>query len=335
MDDLRTGFDLILDIDCKNVEWSKLTAELLVKALKHHDLNSFSVKFSGGTGFHIGVPYTALKFKKELTFPDIPRIVAEYLKEFIRLNLAGGIIEIDSDLKNISEKSGKKVSEFMKDDELDPYKLLEIDTILISPRHLFRMPYSLNEKTWLASIPLKQNELKKFEISWAEPKKVVNIYDFFLNHKQVQQGEASQLIIQALDWKNRDLQKDKEGEKRIVEYSGKVPEEAFPPCVKLILKGLNDGRKRSLFILLNFLKNVGWDWKDIEIRIKEWNKKNNSPLKAGYVNGQLKWHARQRKVPPPNCASEQFYKDIGICRPDSTCRRLKNPLSYPRRRGKK
>ena len=35
LDDLRKGWDLILDIDCKILDYSKIAADLLVKALKN------------------------------------------------------------------------------------------------------------------------------------------------------------------------------------------------------------------------------------------------------------------------------------------------------------
>ena len=41
LDDLRLGFDLLLDLDSKHLEYSKITAELLMEALKFHDVFSF------------------------------------------------------------------------------------------------------------------------------------------------------------------------------------------------------------------------------------------------------------------------------------------------------
>ena len=38
--------------------------------------------------------------------------------------------------------------------KLDVEKFLEIDTVLISSRHLYRMPYSLHEKSGLVSLPI-------------------------------------------------------------------------------------------------------------------------------------------------------------------------------------
>ena len=59
LDELRTGWDLVLDIDCPDWEFSKLTAHMFIKALKEQGIKSISCKFSGNKGFHIGVPFEA------------------------------------------------------------------------------------------------------------------------------------------------------------------------------------------------------------------------------------------------------------------------------------
>ena len=57
LDDLRIGWDLIIDIDCTVFDYSKIAADLVIKALKFHKIKSISCKFSGNKRFHIGVPY--------------------------------------------------------------------------------------------------------------------------------------------------------------------------------------------------------------------------------------------------------------------------------------
>src|SRR3989338_761481 len=98
LDKLRMGWDLVIDIDCDFLEYSKIAADLIVKALKYHDFDSVSCKFSGGTGFHIGVPFEAFPEKvhgKEIKdlFPDGPRRIAFYLKEMIKEHLAVEILK--------------------------------------------------------------------------------------------------------------------------------------------------------------------------------------------------------------------------------------------------
>ena len=84
LDELRTGWDLVLDIDCKVFEYSKIAAYYTIKALRYHGIKSVTCKFSGNKGFHIGVPFEAFpthvqeKPVQEL-FPEAARKVAEYI----------------------------------------------------------------------------------------------------------------------------------------------------------------------------------------------------------------------------------------------------------------
>jgi len=329
MDKLRIGFDLVLDIDCKVLEWSKICADLLVQALEWHNISSTSVKFSGGTGFHIGVPFEAFPFDERIAFPDAPRAIAGYLKEFIKGQLADRILEIENDLKKIAEKANKPGKSLIKNNAFDPYTIMDIDTVLIAPRHLFRMPYSLNEKKWLVSLPIRTKDIDDFTEELARPANVTKFDVRFLDTNNVEKGEAAQLLTQAFDWQIRTEEKFSDKPVQIVEYENKVPAEAFPPCMKLILAGLEDGRKRSLFTLVNFLKSARWSNAEIEQFIYAWNEKNKPPLKTGYVRTQLAWHSRQnKKMPPPNC--RRFYEDFGVCKPDFICNKIRNPITYPR-----
>ena len=60
LDRLRIGFDIILDIDTKFIEYSRETALLLIKALRHYNIKNIGLKFSGGSGFHLGIPFSSL-----------------------------------------------------------------------------------------------------------------------------------------------------------------------------------------------------------------------------------------------------------------------------------
>ena len=327
MDELRAGWDLVIDIDCKLFEWSTICAQLLLDALKFHEITCASLKFSGGTGWHIGVPGIALS-AESLPFPETPQIIAQYLKEFIRPHLSDRILEYEKDIKKIIEKSNKKKEDIFKDNEFDPFTILGIDTIAIAPRHMIRMPYSFNEKRWRVSLPINVKQISEFKLEWANVENV-ELKEVFLSKENIREGEATQLLLQALDWWNKQHEQT-EGEKTKIEFefSDKVPVEAFPPCMKLILAGLPDGRKRGLFALINFMKSAKWSWQEIESEIKSVNNRNSPPLKTGYLQAQINWYRRQTsKFPPPNC--RQFYQDFGVCKPDHTCDIIKNPISYP------
>ncbi len=333
LEDLRIGWDLILDIDCPHLEYAKICANLICEALEFHGIKHYSLKFSGGTGFHVGVPFES--FPKEINgqetrlfFPEGARIIALYLSEMIKKQLADEILNFE-DIKQITKRTGKKFNELVKDGELDPYKIITIDTVAISSRHLFRMPYTFNEKTWLVSIPLKKKDIFSFKTKDAEYKNVEVNLGFL---EEFRKDEAKQLFIQAFDWNM-----SQEVQKEIRELSEKynIPKKAidkafFPPCIQNIYKGLEDGRKRALFILINFLKSVGWDNESIKKEVFEWNKKNPEPLRESYINSQLNWHKRIKGAYlPPGCKNSNYYVDIGICKPDSICAGIKNPVVYP------
>ncbi|MBI2659203.1 hypothetical protein HYX05_03855, partial [Candidatus Woesearchaeota archaeon] len=152
LDNLRIGWDLVLDIDCGFFEYSKIAADLVIKALKFHKVNSISCKFSGNKGFHIGIPFEAFpeKVRNEETknlFPVAPRQIALYIREMIKKPLGEKIMESEkNDFNAIIEKTGKKASEITyyssKNRALNAEQFLNIDTLLISSRHLYRMPYS-------------------------------------------------------------------------------------------------------------------------------------------------------------------------------------------------
>ena len=54
---------------------------------------------------------------------------------------------------------------FSRHIEVDLAELMGLDLIMVSPRHLFRAPYSLHEKTALASVVLSEEELEREWVS--------------------------------------------------------------------------------------------------------------------------------------------------------------------------
>ena len=314
LDELRGGWDFILDIDSPNLEHSKIIAHLLIQALKFHNIKNVSVKFSGNKGFHIGVPFKSFpkEFNEEKTknlFPEAPRIMAEYLSDMIK--------------EHLSEKVEGDIDEILK-----------IDTVLISSRHLYRAPYSLHEKSGLASIPIDTEKVLDFEKEEANPEKITTELRFM---DGLNENDAIQLLKGAYDWySERSVKKkayEEEGEKAPTreydELSEKIPEEFFPQEIKLGLKGIEDGKKRFLFILINFLKCVGWSHEELSKRIKEWNQNNPEPLKEGYILSQLLWHKRQKeKILPPNYSNKDYYGEIGLSPTENVARKFKNPVNY-------
>jgi hypothetical protein len=210
-------------------------------------------------------------------------------------------------------------------------------------RHLVRAPYSLNEKTWNVSLPIRPAELERFSPDIAKPEAVLKSKDNPMAFFTTEPGCAERLIGDAMDWWAIQKKEEKPVTKREIKWEGKIGEESFPPCIKNILSGLKDGKKRSLFTLISFLRFANWSWSEIEAKLFEWNAKNAPMLPRSIVLSQLRWAMQQnRAVNPANCTNEMFYKSIGICQPDNLCKNkldevtIKNPISYPfRKMGRK
>lgn len=338
MDSIRLGFDLILDPDVPDFEIGKLVTKKLVEALEEHGVKNYSIKYTGGKGFHIGVPFESfparVNFKDtRLLYPELPRTIIEYLKWYVKDELREELLDLDTPI-NLAKRVGKEISQVISEDGIDPFKLVELDSMVLSPRHLFRMPYSLHEKTLLVSLPIEKSELEDFEKKDARPENV-EVSSKFLEAKS-KKRDATSLVVEALDWAQTNPVKEEPIAKPEVKKTVKVkevPEELFPPCIKTILNGLSDGRKRAIFVLITFLRNMGWSWDKIEKRLMEWNEKNKPPLRMNYIKTQLRWHMRQeRNLLPPNCDNPGFYKEptMNVCKPDSVCLSgVKNPITYP------
>lgn len=317
---LRKGFDFILDIDSKSkLEHAAIAAQVVYNFLKDRGIRP-TIKFSGSRGFHLAISEEAfpntIDFKKtSIQYPEIPKILAEFIRENIKDQLLEELIKYEGGVASLV-RSIPSVS------ELSPYEFIEIEKDW-GNRHLFRMPYSLHTKTWLVSLPIRFEELENFKTKIAKPKNVKTNVNFLINREE----EANEFLLESLDWKAKQPKKIIK-KIRIIKTKTPVSEKFFPPCIKLILKGLSDGRKRSLFTLATFLSSVNWNQDKIEKRMVEWNKKNKNPLTDRLLKTQLKWHFRQtRKLMPANCKSNLFYKSIGVCKPDNYC--WKNPVNYP------
>ncbi|NIO20409.1 MAG: hypothetical protein GTN76_06620 [Candidatus Aenigmarchaeota archaeon] len=367
-DKLRIGWDLILDVDCKLFEHGKIASEAFIWGLKKHGISNVFLKFTGGTGFHIGIPWESFPEKvdykpTEKQYPELARKMVFYLKEFVKERFESKVLKKFS-AEDLSKQVNKPLGKILTDEGIEPYEVVDVDPILISPRHFFRLPYSINRKTFLVSLPIKSDELEDFKKMDAKPEKVKFKEGFLNRHKK---EEADTLVLESSDWwamksadekheiineqleklrrigyrwiDQEDLKKFKvmgpEGRRKIF-----IPEKLFPPCIKNISKGLTDGKKRSLFTILNFLRSSNWNWEDIEKFVNEWNKKNNPPLRENYIRSQLRWHrARGKQILPPNCLHPGWYEDFGVCKPDTICggkeKTVKNPVNYAVRTIKK
>lgn len=412
--DLRIGWDLIIDIDCnKGINFSAIAAKAIIQLLKNHGIEKVGIKFSGSKGFHIIVPYRAFLGEAEKEnikdlFPSFPRKIMAYIRQvseeimrkmvldefgqnfwekmtkneegkkiyscqkcgssadnFFRIEFSCSRCNIVEE-RNFKDGKGqlpkcykckermmyKPVKEFrvcsrcktnsiespseFGDAKEDLFEVMGLDLAVVSPRHLFRMPYSLHEKTSLASVVIEEKELEgfitgkeKFMRKIADPKNII-VRDFM---PDVELGCGKKLVMEAKDWaaaSGFDKEVEKKSSGKYENYKNielvEIKENQFPPCVKRILEGLDDGKKRALFVLINLFRSIGMEKIELEKKIEEWNGKCKEPLKKGYIQSQLNWMYRRKPIMPQNC--REFYRDIGVCNPDSTCNKIKNPVNY-------
>ncbi len=336
--ELRNGWDLMLDIDCKIFEYSRICAYLVIEFLKYCGVKTISCKFSGNKGFHIGVPFEAFptnigeKLTKDL-FPEAPRKIAGYVTANIEDELAKQIMQFENNnLSTIKDKVEMEFSELVTKEEkagqiinkLNVASFLEIDTILIASRHLYRMPYSLHEKSGLCSLPIDPDKVLQFEKSMGNPDKILmTMFKFLPRDVEV---SGSRLLLQAMDFKPKNEEKEEKKYDEIIIESA-ITEELFPDCIKKILEGMQDGKKRAVFILMNFLGKIGWNKLEIEKFLYDWNKKNSPPLRQAYINGQLN-HFKPGDKLPPNCETDGYYVALGLGCDKDHCKTLKNPVNY-------
>lgn len=416
LNELRKGWDLVIDIDSPFLDCSKIAARLIAEALEYNGVKNYGIKFSGKKGFHILVSWKAFpkEFNEEKTkdmFPEWPRIICSYLMHEIkekyyleagkilseeeiskRTNLSveelteikcencgnnakkgivaelicpvcrtriqrknikltkkklrcindkcSGFLELENERtyyycgdckdfenKNMQLNSDKYPELFKKSRGVGGIeKVASLDLVLVAPRHLFRMPYSLHEKTALVSVVVSKDEIENFDPRNANPLNI-KIKNFLPENIE---GEAKRLLAAALDWRKGIEVKEKrvDEKKEIKEYaeinSAQITEEMFPSAIKKLLLGLEDGKKRGLFVLLTFLKSLNFPSEYIIKKVKEWNEKNEPPLRDSYIKGQLDWHLKQKnKILPPNYDKDAFYKDLKLIdsKPES-----KNPV---------
>lgn len=341
-DELRSGWDLILDIDCERIEHGKAAAEAFIWGLKKHGVKSISLKFTGGTGFHIGVPWEAIPKSvdnkpTEKQFPELPRNILSYLRDFVWDRLEKKLLELAKP-EQLARQAGKPLGEIFAEDgyRIKPFEIVDVDPVLISQRHLFRMPYSLHRKTFLASLPLEPRELVGFSAAQAKPDRVKADKAFLEFEPLPDRSETESLIAEAMDYWSSMKKEEEVRKRRRAMIRKAVPAEFFPPCIKTISDGLADGRKRSVFILINFLSTLKWKWEDIEDFIVKWNQKNKPRLRDSHISSQLRYQRdKSKRIPPPNCAAEGWYTSFGVCKPDHICgknREIKNPVNYPLRK---
>lgn len=355
-DQNRLGWDLILDLDGVSFEYSQIVGKILIDYFYSLGVYNVSTKFSGNKGFHLAIPFEAFsKYnglnETRLLFPQVAKNIAMYLMLELRGIISKTILDKEGSIDNISKRYDIPMEDLVNKDEESHYfdfmKVIEIDTILITSRHLFRMPYSFNEKSGLVSIPVSNDRIMIFSKEEAKPENVdpKKYKDFeFLNYNE-KHGKDGDKLLQLIEQPDDDaftgdsgtyinsedledkinIIKNKKrealgkmvlssGAGEVFEIEGKIEEKDFPETIKFALNhNFIDGKKRGLFLLLTYLTSINWTFDEVDKLIKEWNEKQEEPLKRNYIHAQLSWFkAQPGKISPPKFSNDNYFKQIGI-----------------------
>lgn len=225
--------------------------------------------------------------------------------------------------------------------EVDVEAILHLDVQLVSSRHMFRGPYSLHEKSGLVSIVFPETALDAFEKELANPEYLGTPLPFLSSQvrAEARPEEGRAILREALGMHEEELARQPQYSSEVELPEEAIGEEHFPPTITRLLQGrtaggepLKDGRKRSVLILINFLRCMGWDQPTVEQRLLSWNQNLEEPLREVYVRGQLRHAFRNDPVLPPNYDNKEYYMDIGVYAPDNLERTLKNPVQYAKKK---
>ena len=370
----RIGWDLILDLDGIDFDITKFTTKKICDLFDTLEIKNYSVKFSGNKGFHIGICFEAFSNKRigneelRVDFPKVPKEITKYIISKISKDISKYILEkFSNDVKKISQNFNIEENELKIKDEnflnFNWLKIIEIDTILLASRHLYRMPYSLNEKSGLISIPIKKDEILNFDkknASIENFEKNIKIYEKennnfeFLSYDENFKKDANRLILEIennldlineIDFENFILKQKKEkglitSKNFEIDYSlfDEVSFDEFPKVIKDILdkKDFSDGKKRALFVLMSFFSSINYSYEKIEKLVIDWNSKIEDRLKDNYIYAQINWFKLQnKKITPPNYDNTNYYLNIGIDKKSVNedlnffkNKKIKNPLQY-------
>jgi DNA primase large subunit len=143
-----------------------------------------------------------------------------------------------------------------------------------------------------------------------------------------------QKIIQTAE-KIKKLSIEKIGKSEVEEFPKTIVQTAFPPCIRSLYEAISTGRHLShvgRFTLTSFLVSIGMSPENvIELfrNFSDFNERMTS-YQVQHIAGDR--GSRTRYI-PPRCDTLQTH---GVCvNPDETCRRIRHPLGYYRRKIRK
>lgn len=319
---IRTGFDVVVELDpgdIGNFGHCTKAAIVFVNILRESGLGDPRVKFSGNKGWHVPVPWewfppTFGGVPTAHLFPKVSRYVLTVLAERARPRLD------EAFSRTLPPEEYDAVGR-------DPFRVVEVDMNLSHRRHLIRAPYSLHEATGLVSVPVPADGILGFQKADARPTTVrVNPSWSFWAVPEAERSLGAGILREAVAL----MEADKGAR---VAYSNKFAAhglnlgEAFdPPCVRFVLRGMEDGRKRCAFLLMSYWRCLGRPWGEVVAMAQAWNVRNRPSLKKSELRRMVEY-LKENPYTMPNC-DHPIYTAVGVCQKDATCKCVKNPLSY-------
>jgi len=93
LDKLRYAWDVFIDIDVKDFDIAKIAAVQIIEALRDHGVQSHAVKFTGGSSFHIGIPFESIPQKINMlaTSQQYPEMLQKIIYFLIIFNFQIGM----------------------------------------------------------------------------------------------------------------------------------------------------------------------------------------------------------------------------------------------------
>jgi DNA primase large subunit len=143
-----------------------------------------------------------------------------------------------------------------------------------------------------------------------------------------------QKIIQTAE-KIKKLSTEKIGKSEVEEFPKTIVQTAFPPCIRSLYESISTGRHLShvgRFTLTSFLVSIGMSPENVIELFRSFSDFNErmTSYQVQHIAGDR--GSRTRYI-PPRCDTLQTH---AVCvNPDDTCRTIRHPLGYYRRKIRK
>lgn len=173
------GYDLVFDIDGDHLlenpeeaskkEIIKAAQEEAAKIVEYFQKKNvpFYVKFSGGRGFHIGIPRERIE---------------DYFDNNDYSQVAGLFAQF------VTDKTGA-----------------EVDFSIYKDRQIYRVPYSMHQDSNLICMPLTNDQFWNFELKYASPDWIRSNVELRDRGLCTRSGKVNKVIKQFRDWKENEF----------------------------------------------------------------------------------------------------------------------------------